>query len=265
MEVRVLSDVYDVFGWDREDRSSIYTKTLENIENRLKSRLPENDEVELTALQRLALSHREFCDDWSDSDRVPKHLIVQGATSSGKTLLSELNILDVVSRRLQAIVLVPLKAMVHERTRQFIDDLEGQGLRVYGSSSDYMDNDERLINGEYDVAIIVYEKYYAMLSQNGGAILDACRLLVVDELSMLSKEERGPKLEMALEITRIKNPQTRIMCLATSDCKTDKIRGMAGKGHNTDQQPAAAGGTGRIYSDGKRYRKAPVYPQRKGI
>ena len=229
MEVRVLSDVYDVFGWDREDRSSIYTKTLENIENRLKSRLPENDEVELTALQRLALSHREFCDDWSDSDRVPKHLIVQGATSSGKTLLSELNILDVVSRRLQAIVLVPLKAMVHERTRQFIDDLEGQGLRVYGSSSDYMDNDERLINGEYDVAIIVYEKYYAMLSQNGGAILDACRLLVVDELSMLSKEERGPKLEMALEITRIKNPQTRIMCLATSDCKTDKIREWLGK------------------------------------
>ena len=50
MEVRVLSDVYDVFGWDREDRSSIYAKTLENIESRLKSRLPENDEVELTAL-----------------------------------------------------------------------------------------------------------------------------------------------------------------------------------------------------------------------
>lgn len=229
MEVRVLSDIYDVFGWDRKDRSSIYAKTLENIESRLKSRLPENNEVELTALQRLALSHHEFSDNWLDSDRVPKHLIVQGATSSGKTLLSELNILDVVSRRLKAIVLVPLKAMVHERTRQFIDDLEGQGLRVYGSSSDYMDNDERLINGEYDVAIIVYEKYYAMLSQNGGAILDACRLLVVDELSMLSKEERGPKLEMALEITRIKNPQTRIMCLATSDCKTDKIREWLGE------------------------------------
>ena len=142
MQVRVLSDVYDVFGWDREDRSSIYAKTLGKIESRLKSRLPENDEVELTALQRLALRHREFCDDWSDSASVSKHLIVQGATSSGKTLLSELNILDVVSRGLQAIVLVPLKAMVHERTRQFIDDLEGQGLRVYGSSSDYMDNDE---------------------------------------------------------------------------------------------------------------------------
>ena len=229
MEIRVLSDVYNVFGWDSEDKSSIYVKTLEKIENRLKSRLPENDKVELTALQKLALSREGFRDDWSDDDRMPKHLIVQGATSSGKTLLSELNILDVVSRRLQAIVLVPLKAMVHERTRQFIDDLEGQDLRVYGSSSDYMDNDERLINGEYDVAIIVYEKYYAMLSQNGGAILDACRLLVVDELSMLSKEERGPKLEMALEITRIKNPQTRIMCLATSDCKTNKIKEWLGE------------------------------------
>lgn len=229
MEVRVLSDVYDVFGWDREDRSSIYAKTLENIESRLKNRLPENNEVELTALQKHALSREGFQDDWSDDDRIPRHLIVQGATSSGKTLLSELNILDVVFRRLQAIVLVPLKAMVHERTRQFIDDLEGQGLRIYGSSSDYMDNDERLIKGEYDVAIIVYEKYYAMLSQDGGEILRACRLLVVDELSMLSKEERGPKLEMALELTRIKNPQTRIMCLATSDCKTDKIKKWLGE------------------------------------
>ena len=73
MEVRVLSDVYDVFGWDREDRSSIYAKTLENIESRLKSRLPENEEVELTALQKHAMSREGFQDDWSDDDRIPRH------------------------------------------------------------------------------------------------------------------------------------------------------------------------------------------------
>ena len=50
-----------------------------------------------------------------------------------------------------------------------------------------------------------------------------CGLLVVDELSILSSEQRGPKLEMALEIVRGKYPQTRIMCLATCDCSTEKI------------------------------------------
>lgn len=237
IEIETLLDVKNVFGWEGNDKSNVYSETIDKIEKRLRGRLLEEDTVKLTALQKVALRNQAFRDDWSDPDRIPKHLIIQGATSAGKTLLSELNILDVVYRGYQAIVLVPLKAMVHERTKQFEGDLEGQGLRVYGSSSDYMDNDERLINGDYDIAVIVYEKYYAMLSQNGGAILDACRLLVVDELSMLNREERGPKLEMALEITRIKNPRIRIMCLATSDCKTTKIKGWLGESTQVIQSP----------------------------
>lgn len=200
-------------------------KILGNIYQRLKKRLPENTEPSLTAFQRKAIQAPNF---WRTGvGGRPEHLMVQGATSAGKTLLCELNILDALSRAKKAIVLVPLKAMVHERTVQFRHDM-GHGLpeyniNVFGSSGDYMENDERLINGDYDVAIIVYEKFFAMLSQGSTRIMEECDLLVVDELSMLESEQRGAKLEMSLEIVRRKCPNTRIMCLATCDCSTENV------------------------------------------
>lgn len=217
--IETLQDVISERGWS--EHSGI-VQIVDNIKNRLERRLPENVNFSLTALQKKALNHPMF---WDRDDGEAHNLIVQGATSAGKTLLSEMNIIEALSREQQAIVLVPLKAMVRERTEQFKADIERSslGYKVYGSSSDYQDNDERIINGEYDVAIIVYEKFFAMLSQQNSKILNRCSLIVVDELSMLSKDERGPKLEMALEIARALKPEVRIMCLATCDCQTNLI------------------------------------------
>lgn len=213
-EIQTLDDVIESRKW--KDAYGI-PQMVERIKARLAQRLPENQSFSLTALQRKALSNPDF---WSN-----RNLIIQGATSSGKTLLAELLILDILQREQKAIVLVPLKAMVHERTQQFKKDIEHSNniYQVFGSSSDYLDNDERLIAGEYNVAIVVYEKFFAMLNQPNCHILRDCRLIVVDELSMLSKDERGPKLEMAIEIARARSPESRIVCLATCDCKVTNI------------------------------------------
>ena len=213
-EIQSLDDVIKSRKW--KDAYGI-PQMVERIKARLTQRLPENQAFSLTALQRKALSNHDF---WSN-----RNMIIQGATSSGKTLLAELLILDILQREQKAIVLVPLKAMVHERTQQFKKDIEHSNniYQVFGSSSDYLDNDERLIAGEYNVSIIVYEKFFAMLNQPNCHILEDCRLIVVDELSMLSKDERGPKLEMAVEIARARSPESRIVCLATCDCKVTNI------------------------------------------
>lgn len=195
-------------------------QVMENIEARLTRHLPRGAAFTLTTFQKKVINDPKFWRDWSDEESF-HHLMVQGATSAGKTLVSELNILDTLQNNRKAVVLVPLKAMVHERTEQFREDMPQ--FNVYGASSDHMENDERIINGDYDVAVIVYEKFFSMLSQGSAKIMDRCGLLVVDELSMLSKEQRGPKLEMVLEIVREKHPDTRIMCLATCDCSTAKI------------------------------------------
>lgn len=222
--INSLKDLTSAYHWNDAEGTGIFAGVLSDIEERLRQRLPGDTEVALTALQKKALNDDLFRDDWASEDRDPQHLIIHGSTSSGKTLLSEIAILDVLQHGGKAIVLVPLKAMVHERTEQFRKDLrKHDGYRVYGSSSDYMENDEIIINGSFAVAIIVYEKYFAMLSQGYRKILENCRLLVVDELSMLSQAQRGPKLEMALEMTKVMNPRTRIMCLTTSDCRTDMV------------------------------------------
>ena len=212
--------------WSAPGKDKGNVQVLEHIEERLKKRLMGGGEFSLTTLQKKAIGSPTFWREWDDENGgTPRHLMIQGATSAGKTLLAELNVLDTLQNDKKAVVLVPLKAMVRERTEQFRQDLKHlkNGCRVFGSSSDYMEDDERLIAGDYDVAIIVYEKFFAMLSQGNARIMNECGLLVVDELSMLSKEQRGPKLEMALEIVRGKHPQCRIMCLATCDCSTEKI------------------------------------------
>ncbi len=219
----ILKEVITKYGWNNNSSTGIHAAMVEKIEKRLSKRLPEGQSVRLTALQEMAINDDNFRDNRTDKDTPPRHLIIQGATSAGKTLLSEISIIDVLSRYGKAIVLVPLKAMVRERTEHFKSDMEKHGFRVFGSSGDYIDHDEDIVNGNYNVAVIVYEKYFAMLSHRKCRMLENCDLLVVDELSMLSKDERGPKLEMALEMTRNRNPYTRIMCLATSDCSTEKI------------------------------------------
>ena len=223
--IQIFEDILQKRRW----RGANAKATLERIENRLKKRIPPGQELQLTAFQETVINHPLFWRD-QNQDAASQHLMIQGATSAGKTLVSELAIIDTIycGELKKAIVLVPLKAMVRERTAHFREDM-GHGrddseVRVYGSSGDYLDNDDRIINGEYEVAIIVYEKFFAMLSQNNSQkLMENCDLLVVDELSVLSSEQRGPKLEMALEIVNSRYSNTRIMCLATCDCSTQKI------------------------------------------
>lgn len=193
---------------------------VENIEKRLSRRLPPGENFTMTRFQEKVIGDEQFWRDWESEDVT--HLMVQGATSAGKTLVSELAILDTLANGQKAVVLVPLKAMVHERMVQFKQDMPNQN--IFGSSSDHLEYDERLVKvGDYHVAVTVYEKFFAMLNQNPQNLMNRCGLLVVDELSMLSKDQRGPKLEMLLEMVRKNYPETRIMCLATCDCKTEKI------------------------------------------
>lgn len=207
---RTLAGCKERTGW-----TNLITEILDRIQNRLKERV--QGDFRLTKLQQIAIDTDGFWRDWTNESS--QNLMIQGATSAGKTLLAELAILDTLANSKSAIILVPLKSMVHERWKQFKDDI-GYDFNVYAASSDYMEYDERLIEGDYNVAVIVYEKFFSMLSQDNQKIMKNCGLIVVDELSMLSKEQRGPKLEMALEVARRNYPAARIICLATSDCST---------------------------------------------
>ena len=218
---------FDDISWLHQ----IDNETLNGIKNRLvQSMGMELEKFGFTGLQKAAFNTKGF---WlSDNDY--RHIIIQGATSAGKTLVSEMAILDTLKNNNKCIVLVPLRAMVRERWKQLREDFGAQegDRRIYASSADYQDHDGEIMDGNYSVAIIVYEKFFTMLSQSRDNMLRDCELLVVDELQMLSNANRGPKLEIAIQKVLRRNKsgnvgddtQTRIMCLTTSDCKVKNIK-----------------------------------------
>lgn len=206
-------------------------ETLNGIKNRLTDSMGmKNEDFGFTGLQKTAFNTKGF---WlADNDY--SHIIIQGATSAGKTLVSEMAILDTLKNNKKCIVLVPLRAMVRERWNQLQRDFGAQEgeRRIYASSADYQDHDGEIMDGNYSVAVIVYEKFFTMLSQSSDMMLRDCELLVVDELQMLSNANRGPKLEIAIQKVLRRNKsgivgddtQTRIMCLTTSDCRVEYIK-----------------------------------------
>ena len=146
-----------------------------------------------TDLQKTVFENPDF---WS----LEYNSIIQGTTSSGKTLIAETAIAYQLSLYKKVIYLVPLKALTTEKTEIFMNDFPQK--RVYSSSSDYQEHDIDFSRGSYDIGVLVYEKFFALLSQKNSRILKDCGLIVVDEMHMISDSERGPKLEFALEKVR---------------------------------------------------------------
>lgn len=199
------------------------------------------DENYLTELQQKVFSNDDF---WENS----KNIIIRGQTSSGKTMIAEIasawfgakEYLDMPNEQNNIIYLVPLRAMVAEKRTEFKDIFEESlGWRVYASSSDYQDHDEDIVEGRFKIAIMVYEKFFALLAQN-NSFVSSCSLIIVDELQMLGVEDRGAKLEIALTKIGIVNPTCKIIGLTTLQCDTLFVRAWLNAAEiECDQRPKA--------------------------
>lgn len=215
LTIEKLSDLKKSYG--------INEKVIECLKE--KHRMQGAEEEFLTELQKEAFSNSFF---WDDS----KNLLIKGQTSSGKTLLAQIATayfcgkeMDIPgTARRKTIYLVPLRAMVNEKKEEFKElFFKTLDWRVYASSSDYQDNDEDIVESNFEVAIIVYEKFFALLAQDNQFIRD-CGLIVVDELQMMNDVSRGPKLEIALTKISAINPTCKILGLTTTQCDISQIK-----------------------------------------
>ena len=130
------------------------------------------------------------------------NVLVCTPTASGKTLVAELAMLEVVASQKKALYVVPLKALGSEKYRSFSQRL---GCRVALSVSDFDSSDSRL--GEFDVIVSTAEKLDSLL-RHQAAWLSRVGLVVVDEIHLLNDSSRGPTLEVLLTmLRRLINPQ----------------------------------------------------------
>ena len=131
-----------------------------------------------------------------------QHLVVSAPTSSGKTMVGELAALRHVLDRRRALFLLPLKALVADKRRHF-DSVYGPfGVRTVEATGE-TDDITPLLRGRYDIALLTYEKFAAVVLTHPHVLAQA-GVVVIDEAQMIADAGRGANLEFILTLIRMR-------------------------------------------------------------
>ena len=132
-----------------------------------------------------------------------EHLVVSAPTSSGKTMVGELAALRGVLERKRAFFLLPLKALVNDKHRQFSRIYQDFGIRVIRATGEIADDIPALMRGHYDISLLTYEKF-ASLALAAPHLLEQVGTIVIDEVQMIADASRGANLEFVLTLLRMR-------------------------------------------------------------
>ena len=139
-----------------------------------------------------------------------KSFIVSAPTSSGKTFIGELAAVHQGLNGHKTAYLVPLKALAEEKFEYFQRLYEPYGIRIAVSTRDRKEFDDALNNGDFEIAIVVYEKFFQLLNST-PKFLSHIGLVVVDEIQLLADPSRGSTVELIL--TKLKMLQGRFQLI----------------------------------------------------
>ena len=134
------------------------------------------------------------------------HLVVSAPTSSGKTMVGELAALRGVLDRKRAFFLLPLRALVNDKHQHFQSTYGPFGLRTIRATGEITDDIPDLMRGHYDVCLMTYEKFAALVLA-APHLLGQVGTIVVDEVQMITDPSRGVNLEFLLTLLRSRRRQ----------------------------------------------------------
>ena len=149
----------------------------------------ENQGDKLLPLQSLAVTRFGLLESES--------LIISAPTSSGKTFCGEMAAVSSIFKQRKVIYLVPLKAIAEEKFADFQEKYSSLGIKIAISTRDRREYDFDLEKGDFDLGILIYERFNQLLLKNLD-LLKNIDLLIIDELQMIGDSSRGQILELAL-------------------------------------------------------------------
>jgi hypothetical protein len=175
-----------------------------------------------------------------EADDPEKHILVSGPTACGKTFLAEALMLNAVLMNQTAIYVAPTRALAKERHRELGKRFAFEGNKVFPlnsrgqteaivlSTGEVSDNDWRLNQSRFRIAVLVNEKANLFL-RPAIDFLDKLGLVIIDELQFLEDPSRGGVLDMFLakiaaeNLKRLRNNRStiRIVGLTTESKKAD--------------------------------------------
>jgi len=124
-------------------------------------------------------------------------MLISAPTSSGKSFCAEMAMVKALTHRQKTVILVPLKSLAEQKHRLFQETYSPLGVKCLLVTGDHPENDKRFADGDYQVAVVIYEKFDLLLT----AALDVLKtigLVVVDEIQTISEPTRGALLERLL-------------------------------------------------------------------
>lgn len=141
------------------------------------------------------------------------NLIVFSPTSSGKTFIGEMAAVKAARENAKVFYLVPQKALAEEKYREFSKRYAGAGIDVAISSRDRREFDGAILGRQFQIAIVVYEKLQTLLVAQPN-LVQGIGLVVIDELQMLTDDERGAGLELLLTKLKMAGSHPRLIGLS---------------------------------------------------
>ena len=157
-----------------------------------------------------------------------QNLLIFAPTSSGKTFVGEMAAVGAARRKERTLYLLPLRALAEEKFETFRSRYSGLGLKVVVSSRDRREYDRQIEQGDFDVAVVVFEKMDALLLSR-PTLLSNVGLVIVDEMQMLLDESRGARLELLLaKMLKMAEDTTQIIALSAVLENSESIRDWVG-------------------------------------
>jgi len=148
------------------------------------------------------------------------NLLVQAPTSSGKTFIGEMAAVHMALQRRQVVYLVPLKALAEEKYETFRQKYDPYGIHVIVSTRDRREFDQRLEDGNFSIAVVVYEKLAQLLVRRPERMREIA-LVIADELEILSDPDRGAGAEILL--TQVLRAKSRLIGLSAVIGHADRL------------------------------------------
>jgi helicase len=153
------------------------------------------------------------------------NMLVTTPTSSGKTLIGLMGMINILGKGKKVVYLTPLKALATEKFSEFdiirnLSCFKNRRINIAISTGDYDSYGTELI--DKDIIILTNEKMDSILRHEANWIYDV-GLFIIDEIHLLTERERGPTLEVILTKIKLMPQKPQIIGMSATVSNSDQI------------------------------------------